>query len=135
MQSYSNFLFSMLVRPDPPCPTVDACSSTCGDCRLNVTSSGDLSCYVQGSRPRIDIDWIVTNQSGISFTNNEQVIRYHEETGTYNTTRTICYKADDCGGMASLYCNAYLSESSSRVPFLTPTIRQFESFQVFLQLL
>ena len=104
----------MVGRPDPPCPTVDVCSSTFSDCRLNVTKSGDLSCYVQGSRPRIDIDWIVTNQSGISFTNKEQVIRYHDETGTYLTTRTIHYTADGCGGKATLYCNASLSESSSR---------------------
>ncbi|PIK60327.1 hypothetical protein BSL78_02758 [Apostichopus japonicus] len=59
------------IRPDPPCPLIDACGSTCTGCQLNVTTSGSLSCYVNGSRPMVDVDWIVTNQSGYEYTNTK----------------------------------------------------------------
>lgn len=102
-------------RPDDACLRIDSCDSTCDNCRLNVTSSGgsgELKCHITGSRPRIDLQWVVTNQSGISFIHHEQVEHYDEVSGTFSATRTVSYTADDCGGTASLHCNASVSEYS-----------------------
>lgn len=99
-------------RPDSLCPEVDSCRSTCSDRYLNVTGSGELSCHVRGSIPSFDLNWIVTNQSGITFVTHEQEKRQDEESSTYHTTRTIGYTVDGCGGIATIYCNASVSKNS-----------------------
>ncbi|XP_071841858.1 uncharacterized protein [Apostichopus japonicus] len=99
----------MYIRPDPSCPLIDACSTTCTGCQLNVTTSGSLTCNVNGSRPMMDVDWIVTNQSGVSFTKEEQT---HKETDDrWYTEKTIQYTTPDCGADATFRCIASLSDS------------------------
>ncbi|XP_071841862.1 uncharacterized protein [Apostichopus japonicus] len=103
------------IRPDSPCPLIDACSSTCTGCQLNVITSGSLTCYVNGSRPMMDVDWIVTNQSGVSFTKEEQT---HKEMGDrWYTEKTIEYTTPDCGADATFRCMASLSDTTF-VPLL-----------------
>ncbi|PIK48761.1 hypothetical protein BSL78_14357 [Apostichopus japonicus] len=106
-----NMLYTLsfyTVRPGPPCPLIDACGSTCTGCQLNVTTSGSLTCYVNGSRPMVDVDWIVTNQSGVSFTKEEQT---HKEMGhRWYTEKTIEYTTPDCGADATFRCIASLSD-------------------------
>ncbi|XP_071841853.1 uncharacterized protein [Apostichopus japonicus] len=99
---------NVYIRPDPPCPLIDACGSTCTGCQLNVTTSGSLTCHVKGSRPMMDVDWIVTNQSGVSFTKEEQT---HKEMGDrWYTAKTIEYTTPDCGADAIFRCIASLSD-------------------------
>ncbi|PIK53198.1 hypothetical protein BSL78_09908 [Apostichopus japonicus] len=98
------------VRPDPPCPLIDTCSSTCAGCQLNVTTSGSLTCNVSGSRPMMDVDWIVTNQSGVSFTKEEQT--HTEMDDRWYTEKTIQYTTPDCGADATFKCIASLSDTS-----------------------
>lgn len=112
--STSTTQLMVYARPDVPCVKVDSCSSTCGECHLNVTGSGDLYCYVQNSRPNIDLRWNVINQSGIDFIKYQQETRYDEESGTYNTTTGIHYTTDGCGAVAYVYCNASLPQQFPR---------------------
>ncbi|XP_071841861.1 uncharacterized protein [Apostichopus japonicus] len=107
-QDTSNTALLIYSRPDPPCPLIDACGSTCTGCQLNVTTYGSLTCYVNGSRPMMDVDWIVTNQSGVSFTKEEQT---HKEMGDrWYTEKTIEYTTPDCGADATFRCIASFSD-------------------------
>ncbi|XP_071841865.1 uncharacterized protein [Apostichopus japonicus] len=103
------------IRSEPPCPLIDACGSTCTGCQLNVTTSGSLTCYVNGSRPMMEVDWIVTNQSGVSFTKKEQT--HQEMDNRWYTKKTIGYTTPDCGADAIFRCTASLSDLSF-VPLL-----------------
>ncbi|XP_071841857.1 uncharacterized protein [Apostichopus japonicus] len=96
------------IRPDPPCPLIDACGTTCTGCQLNVTTFGSLTCYVSGSRPMMDVDWIVTNQSGVSFTKEEQT--HKEMDDRWYTEKTIEYTTHGCGANATFRCIASLSD-------------------------
>ncbi|PIK60328.1 hypothetical protein BSL78_02759 [Apostichopus japonicus] len=107
-QDISNTALFIYSRPDPPCPLIDACGSTCTGCQLNVTTYGSLTCYVNGSRPMMEVDWIVTNQSGVSFTKEEQI---HKEMGDrWYTEKTIQYTTPDCGADATFRCIASSSD-------------------------
>ncbi|PIK50769.1 putative carcinoembryonic antigen-related cell adhesion molecule 4 isoform X3 [Apostichopus japonicus] len=107
-QDTSTTKLLIYIQPDPPCPLTDACGSTCTGCQLNVTTSGSLTCYVNGSRPMMDVDWIVTNQSGVSFTKEEQT---HKEMGDkWYTEKTIEYTTPDCGADATFRCIASLPD-------------------------
>ncbi|XP_071842655.1 uncharacterized protein [Apostichopus japonicus] len=97
-------------RPDPPCPLIDACGSTFTGCQLNVTTSGSLTCYVNGSLPIMDVDWVVTNQFGMSFTKEEQT--HKEMDDRWYTEKTIEYTTPDCGADAIFRCIASLSDFS-----------------------
>ncbi|PIK48759.1 hypothetical protein BSL78_14355 [Apostichopus japonicus] len=101
---------NVYIRPDPPCPLIDACGSTCTGCQQNVTTSGSLTCNVSGSRPMMDVDWIVTNQSGVSFTKEEQT--HTEMDDRWYTEKTIQYTTPDCGADATFKCIASLSDTS-----------------------
>ncbi|PIK60329.1 hypothetical protein BSL78_02760 [Apostichopus japonicus] len=63
----------------------------------------------------MDVDWIVTNQSGVSFTKEEQT---HKEMGDiWYTEKIIQYSTTECGADATFRCIASLSELSF-VPLL-----------------
>ncbi|PIK53199.1 hypothetical protein BSL78_09909, partial [Apostichopus japonicus] len=63
----------------------------------------------------MDLDWIVSNQSGVSFTKEEQT--HTEMDDRWYTEKTIQYTTPDCGADATFRCMASLSDTTF-VPLL-----------------
>ncbi|XP_071841866.1 uncharacterized protein [Apostichopus japonicus] len=63
----------------------------------------------------MEVDWIVTNQSGVSFTKEEQT--HTEMDDRWYTEKTIEYTTPACGADATFRCIAFLSDTTL-VPLL-----------------
>lgn len=93
------------VEPSPSCPKIDVCNK-CGNCSLEIKSTGHLTCSVNGVRPNLTLKWVTKMQSGISFVQRTSISNQNFNTGTWNTSTELSYEAFHCHIGANIKCVA-----------------------------
>ncbi|KAJ8051041.1 Histidine--tRNA ligase, cytoplasmic [Holothuria leucospilota] len=93
----------MFVKPSPNYLTVDGCDHE-GYCVLDVTNEGNLTCRVNGVRPRVQLQWKASHGTKtMSFKTQEVLIV--DKNDTYDVSLTSAYYAQvEPGDRVTVVC-------------------------------
>lgn len=79
------------VSPDPAYPVVEGCNNN-SHCVLEVNRKGNLTCSMTGIRPKVNLQWMESNEtSSGEITFFDHTTRVSESGGTSNITLTSSY--------------------------------------------
>ncbi|XP_071843270.1 uncharacterized protein [Apostichopus japonicus] len=100
-----NITVSVKVSPQQGCPLIAKCAS-CSNCTLQISQTGQLQCTVTESRPKVLLRLEIRRSEHLQFTTGESIPQKNEKLGTWNTSTSVEYTFDACGGFADIRCLA-----------------------------
>ncbi|PIK44131.1 hypothetical protein BSL78_19019 [Apostichopus japonicus] len=100
-----NITVSIKVSPQQVCPMIAKCAS-CSNCTLQINRTGQLQCTVTDSRPKVLLRLEIRRSEHLQVTTGETISQKNEKLGTWNTSISVEYTFDACGGFADIRCLA-----------------------------